>query len=47
MNGMKPRFSLRRFQSLFALALMVGALAVLSDKFLTVDNGWNILRRRV
>ena len=40
-----PRFSLRRFQSLFALALMVLALSLLSDNFLTVDNGWNILRQ--
>jgi ribose transport system permease protein len=45
MSEAKPRFSLRRFQSLFALALMVVALAVASDKFLTVDNGWNILRQ--
>ena len=45
MSATKPGFSLRRFQSFFALALMVIALAVLSDKFLTVDNGWNILRQ--
>jgi ribose transport system permease protein len=35
----------RRFQSLLALALMVVALALLSDNFLTADNGWNILRQ--
>src|SRR5688572_273418 len=37
--------NLRRFQSFFALAIMVIALSFLSDKFLTVDNGWNILRQ--
>jgi ribose transport system permease protein len=45
MSAPKPRFPLWRFQSLFALAFMVVALAVLSDKFLTLDNGWNILRQ--
>lgn len=39
------RTTLRRFQSLAALALMVIALALLSDKFLTFANGWNILRQ--
>jgi ribose transport system permease protein len=34
-----------RFRSLLALALMVLALSVLSDRFLTPDNGWNILRQ--
>jgi ribose transport system permease protein len=45
MSAPSARFSLRRFQSLLALILMVGALALLSDKFLTPDNGWNILRQ--
>jgi ribose transport system permease protein len=36
---------LRRFQSLIALVLMVVAMALLSDKFLTPENGWNILRQ--
>jgi len=36
---------LRKFQSLLALALMVLALALMSDKFLTVDNGLNVLRQ--
>lgn len=45
MPDSKPLLALRRFQSLFALAIMVLALALLSDKFLTVDNGWNILRQ--
>ena len=34
-----------RFRSLLALALMVLALSLLSDHFLTVGNGWNILRQ--
>jgi ribose transport system permease protein len=34
-----------RFQSLIALAVMVLAMSLLSDKFLTSDNGWNILRQ--
>jgi len=34
-----------RFQSLLALALMVVALNALSDKFLTAENTWNILRQ--
>lgn len=45
MSDSKSPFSLRRFQSLLALALMVGALSILSDNFLTPDNGWNILRQ--
>jgi ribose transport system permease protein len=36
---------LRRFQSLLALTLMVVAMSLLSDKFLTSDNGLNILRQ--
>jgi ribose transport system permease protein len=34
-----------RFQSLLALAVMVLVLAVMSDRFLSLDNGWNILRQ--
>jgi len=34
-----------RFQSLVALALMVLAISLLSDRFLTPENGWNILRQ--
>jgi ribose transport system permease protein len=34
-----------RFQSLIALALMVLAISLLSDRFLTPENGWNILRQ--
>lgn len=39
------RQSFARFQSLIALAVMVVALSLLSDKFLTADNGLNILRQ--
>lgn len=39
------RAFLARFRSLLALALMVVALSVLSDRFLSPDNGWNILRQ--
>jgi ribose transport system permease protein len=37
--------NLARFQSLIALALMIVALGLSSDKFLTVDNGLNVLRQ--
>ncbi len=36
---------LARFQSFIALALMVLAMSMLSDKFFTPENGWNILRQ--
>src|SRR3712207_1915759 len=36
---------LARLQSLIALAVMVAALSLLSDRFLTAENGWNILRQ--
>jgi ribose transport system permease protein len=36
---------LRQFQSLIALAVMVLALSLLADRFLTVENGFNILRQ--
>ncbi len=34
-----------RFQSLFVLMLMILAMSLLSDRFLTVANGWNIMRQ--
>lgn len=37
--------NLKRFQSLIALAILCIIISVLSDKFLTMDNGWNILRQ--
>jgi len=36
---------LKRFQSVLALALMVLALALMTDKFFTVDNSLNVLRQ--
>ncbi|GFE87751.1 ribose ABC transporter permease [Steroidobacter agaridevorans] len=37
--------SVARLQSLLALALMVVGLGLMTDTFLTSDNGWNILRQ--
>jgi ribose transport system permease protein len=37
--------ALARFRSLLALGLMVFALSLLTDRFLTPENGWNILRQ--
>lgn len=36
---------LNRFQSLIALLVLCVCISILSDKFLTLDNGWNILRQ--
>jgi ribose transport system permease protein len=36
---------LSHFRSLIALAILALALSLLSDKFLTPENGWNILRQ--
>jgi ribose transport system permease protein len=41
----KQKEFLARFQSLIALLLMFVALSLASDKFLTVDNGMNVLRQ--
>ena len=45
MSVSRRREFLARFQSLIALVLMVLALSLLSDRFLTPENGWNILRQ--
>lgn len=37
--------SAKRFQSLLALLVLVVALSLLSDRFLTAENGWNVLRQ--
>lgn len=37
--------NLARLQSLIALVVLCVVIAVLSDKFLTMDNGWNVLRQ--
>jgi ribose transport system permease protein len=36
---------LLKFQSLIALFVLCLAISLLSDKFLTVNNGWNVLRQ--
>jgi ribose transport system permease protein len=50
MLPVRPRWKfdrqlLARFQSLIALAVMVLAMSFLSDRFLTAENAWNILRQ--
>jgi len=37
--------TLKRFQPLIALILMVMTISILSDSFLTAENGWNIMRQ--
>jgi ribose transport system permease protein len=39
------RASLVKFQSLIALVLLCIVLSIVSDKFLTVDNTWNVMRQ--
>lgn len=45
MNIALDRSKLAKFQSTIALLLLCIFLSILSDKFLTVDNGWNVLRQ--
>jgi ribose transport system permease protein len=45
MNIVLDRSKLSKFQSTIALIVLCIALSLLSDKFLTVDNGWNVLRQ--
>ncbi len=45
MNLQTYRANLIRFQSLIALFLLCLALSILSDKFLTVSNAWNVMRQ--
>ncbi len=45
MNITLDRSKLSKFQSTIALLILCIALSLLSDKFLTVDNGWNVLRQ--
>ena len=45
MLSAKNKALLARSQSLLALLLMAIALTLLSDKFLTAENGWNILKQ--
>lgn len=44
-NDRKYLEQFKRFQSVLALALMVIALAFMTDKFFTVDNSLNVLRQ--
>ncbi len=48
-NAIKERSNIwqhaARFQSLLVLLLMILAMSLLSDRFLTVANGWNIMRQ--
>src|SRR5476651_2784846 len=39
------RPQLVKFQSLIALVLLCIGIALMSDKFLTVDNTWNVMRQ--
>lgn len=45
MNIALDRSKLSKFQSTIALLILCIGLTILSDKFLTVDNGWNVLRQ--
>jgi ribose transport system permease protein len=45
MSILKYRSTLTKFQSSIALFVLCLVLSILSDKFLTVDNGWNVLRQ--
>ena len=41
----KTKAILIRFQSLIALLLMIVVMSLLSEKFFTVENGWNVFRQ--
>jgi ribose transport system permease protein len=45
MSLIKYRPYLIKFQPLIALVVLCVALSILSDKFMTVDNGWNVMRQ--
>lgn len=45
MNTINLKHKLVKFQSIIALLLMCIALSLLSDRFLTADNGWNVMRQ--
>src|SRR5689334_5913846 len=44
-NKRSYRQSLSKFQSLIALIILCLVISLLSDKFLTVNNGWNVMRQ--
>ncbi|MEN0052014.1 MAG: ribose ABC transporter permease [Mucilaginibacter sp.] len=41
----QQRTQLAKFQSLIALVLLCMGIAFMSDKFLTIDNTWNVMRQ--
>jgi ribose transport system permease protein len=43
LSSYRTRFA--RFQSLIALVLLCIGISLMSDKFLTVDNAWNVMRQ--
>ncbi|MGV3600416.1 MAG: ABC transporter permease [Dyadobacter fermentans] len=43
--ALQNRFPIARFQSLIALFLLCLALSIMSDKFLTFSNLWNVMRQ--
>lgn len=45
MAALQSRFPIGRFQSLIALFLLCLALSIMSDKFLTFSNLWNVMRQ--
>src|SRR5262245_16091912 len=45
MTKLTAKEHVARFRSLLALALLIAALSFASDRFLTVDNGLNVLRQ--
>ncbi|MGA9652255.1 ABC transporter permease [Pedobacter sp.] len=45
MNISFDKHHLVKFQSLIALLLLCTGIALMSDKFLTVDNTWNVMRQ--
>lgn len=45
MNTASYKHQLVKFQSLIALILLCIGIALMSDKFLTVDNTWNVMRQ--
>lgn len=45
MNRTEIKQTLIKFQSIIALLIMCIALSLLSDRFLTTDNAWNVMRQ--
>jgi len=45
MKAQSLKYSLGKFQSIIALLIMCVALGFLSDRFLTADNAWNVMRQ--